>query len=114
MMMTEYEIVNSFLESADKRKQIKNLSELNACSEEKIVAILEEDGRVKKNMLHAWKISKGRRDQFQKKQEERRQMERELVAQAEHKAQVDALSAPVETLAAPPSGERRNGVWCAA
>lgn len=92
--MTDFEIVNSFLQSADKRKQIKVLAELNACSEKAIVDVLEQDGRVKKNMLHAWKISEGQKERFKKKQEERREQEKQMLLEAQHKKEMDACAAP--------------------
>lgn len=71
MMMDRYEIITEFLTSADKRKQITILAELNACKEEEIVAILEQDTRVKPKMLSAWKIARARRETVKKKREEK-------------------------------------------
>ena len=80
MMMDRYEIITEFLTSADKRKQITILAELNACKEEEIVAILEQDTRVKPKMLSAWKIAKGQREAQKRKREEKAAMKAEAAA----------------------------------
>jgi hypothetical protein len=92
MMMDRYEIITEFLSSADKRKQITILAELNVCKEEEIVAILEQDTRVKPKMLSAWKIAKARRETVKKKREEKAEaMKAEAAAQ-----QTGAQEATVE------------------
>jgi hypothetical protein len=44
MMMTNKEILSSYNHAADKKEQIKILSELNACDEERIKKILTANG----------------------------------------------------------------------
>lgn len=92
MLMDRYEIATEFLTAADKRKQITILAELNVCKEEEIVAILEQDTRVKPKMLSAWKIAKARRETVKKKREEKAEaMKAEAAAQ-----QTGAQEATVE------------------
>lgn len=92
--MTPNEIVRSFLESADKRKQISVLAELNATSEQAIVDVLEQDGRVKTNMLHGWRISKSLKEARAKRNEERREQEKQMLAEAVHKKEMEMNSTP--------------------
>lgn len=73
MMMDKREMANSFLESANKRGQIKILAELNACTEEEIVAVLEDDSRVKPEMLNGWKISKAMKGKKRKPKDAEKQ-----------------------------------------
>lgn len=94
MHMTDNEIVRSFLESADKRKQIGILSELNACTEGDIVEVLEQDGRVKNNMLHAWKVQQGMRKKREEREEQRKQNEAAMLQEALHKREMERNSVP--------------------
>lgn len=101
MHMTDNEIVRSFLESADKRKQIGILSELNACTEGDIVEVLEQDGRVKNNMLHAWKVQQGMRKKREEREAQRKQNEAAMLQEALHKREMERNSVP------PPCRKRR-------
>lgn len=62
MMMTNAEIVRSFNESADKKKQITILAELNTCREQAIVDILDADVTVNKRALGGWKVSQKKKN----------------------------------------------------
>lgn len=97
MHMTDNEIVRSFLESADKRKQIHILAELNACTEGTVVEILKQDGRVKPNMLHAWNVSQGMRQKREEREAQRKQNEAAMMQEALHKREMNMNSVPPPT-----------------
>lgn len=44
MIMTDGEIMCAFREAKDKSKQVKILSEINCCSVDKIISILQNNG----------------------------------------------------------------------
>jgi hypothetical protein len=51
MWMSDAEVVQSFLTARNKKEQIKILAELNACSTQKIIQILDDSSRVSYEML---------------------------------------------------------------
>ena len=85
-MMDNFEIVTSFLSSADKRRQITVLAELNACTEEEIVSVLDGSDRVRPKMLSAWKIAKAQKEAHKRK--------REAAKAAEAEKETEPVKAP--------------------
>jgi hypothetical protein len=79
MQMTNAEIVRSFNESADKKKQITILAELNTCREQAIVDILEADVTVNKRALGGWKIAQAKKSAKKATAERRHPVKKELV-----------------------------------